>query len=85
MTSIILWKVSLISFNLILLLRAFVLLLFAAAMFALPGCMVIFACENEVSILLTPIRAFKRGLLSGRHWYGVTAIKLREVGSIAAL
>jgi hypothetical protein len=78
-TSLFLWKFSLVSLNIFLSLLAVGLLVFSAAMFALPGCMVIYACENEVSVLLNPFQAFKRGVLRGKIYLKAWAIALAAI------
>jgi hypothetical protein len=65
----------------------FSLLLFVLGVFILPGCMTVYAVEEDPAVLKQPIKAFKRAWVKRKcyvkaWWIGLLAIALSFVGLV---
>jgi hypothetical protein len=52
---------------------------FVLAIFTLPGCMAVFACEGDPRVLRNPLRAFKRSVQHGRIYLKAWAIAIVSI------
>lgn len=55
------------------------LILFVLGVFTLPGCMTVYACEEDPSVLRQPIRAFKRAWEHRRLYFKAWLIALASI------